>query len=118
MTGFGQTNLIKATLLGRCPSCGRGPLFSGFLKPALACSACGLDFQSLDAGDGPAVFAILIVGAIVSGGALVLEASYQPPYWVHALIWVPTILILSLALLRLLKAWLMVMAYKHKAAEA
>ena len=118
MTGPDATKFYKAIILGRCPRCGRGPLFSGFLKPALACSSCALDMRNLEAGDGPAVFAILIVGAIVCAGALVVEVSYQPPYWVHAIIWVPTILVLSLGLLRLLKSWLMIMQYRHEAAEA
>jgi uncharacterized protein (DUF983 family) len=63
------------------------------------------------------VFVILIVGAIVAGGALLLEIAYQPPYWVHALIWGPALLILSLAFLRPLKAALIVLQYKHRAEE-
>lgn len=63
------------------------------------------------------MFVILIVGAIVAGGALLLEIAYQPPYWVHALIWGPALLILSLAFLRPLKAALIVLQYKHRAEE-
>ncbi len=70
-----------------------------------------------DAGDGPAVFVILIVGAIVAGSALVVEVKYQPPYWVHAVLWLPLILILSFVMLRLVKSTLLVLQYKHRAGE-
>ncbi len=49
-----------------------------------------------DAGDGPAVFVILIVGAIVCAAALYVEFTFQPPYWVHAVLWIPTVTILTL----------------------
>jgi uncharacterized protein (DUF983 family) len=70
-----------------------------------------------DAGDGPAVFAILIVGAIVAGGALFVEFRYQPPYWLHAVLWVPLICILTFVLLRLIKSLLLVLQYTHQAGE-
>jgi uncharacterized protein (DUF983 family) len=110
-------SVLVASLLGRCPRCGKGSLFGGYLNVARSCSACGLDFTGFEAGDGPAVFVILIVGAIVAGGALIVEVSFQPPYWVHALIWGPALLILSLGLLRPLKAALIVLQYKHRAEE-
>ena len=113
----GGPSVVYASLLGRCPRCGNGKLFGGFLDIAPACSACGLDFSHFEAGDGPAVFVILIVGAIVAGGALVTEVRFHPPYWVHALIWLPAIIILSLGLLRPLKAGLIVLQYKHRAEE-
>lgn len=70
-----------------------------------------------DAGDGPAVFVILIVGAMVCAAALFVEFTFQPPYWVHAALWIPTTAILSLALLRLAKSLLLVLQYRHKAGE-
>ncbi len=63
------------------------------------------------------MFVILIVGAIVAGGALIVEVAFQPPYWVHALIWGPSLVILSLAFLRPLKAAMIVLQYKHRAEE-
>ena len=108
----------SAWVLGRCPRCGKGKLFHGFLGVAKACSVCGLDYSGFEAGDGPAVFVILIVGAIVAGGALITEVAFHPPYWVHAVIWGPAILILSLGLLRPLKAALIVQQYRHRAEEA
>lgn len=112
-----QANPAYAILFSRCPRCGRGPLFSGYLKQANACSVCGLDYSSFHVDDGPAAFAVFIVGFVVAGGALVLEVAYHPPYWVHAVIWLPAIVILTLMVLRPLKAWLAVMQYRHQAAE-
>ena len=107
----------RAALFGRCPRCGKGRLFDGYLHIAPHCSACGLDYAMFDAGDGPAVFVILIVGAIVAGSALVVEVKYSPPYWVHAVLWIPLILVLSFAMLRFMKSLLLVLQYKHKAGE-
>ena len=76
-----------------------------------------LDYAPFDAGDGPAVFVILIVGAIVAGSALFVEVKFEPPYWVHMVLWIPLILILSLAMLRFMKSLLLVLQYKHKAGE-
>jgi uncharacterized protein (DUF983 family) len=106
-----------AALRGRCPRCGEGKLFDGYLQIAPRCSACGLDYAMFDAGDGPAVFVILIVGAIVAGSALVVEVKYSPSYWVHMVIWIPLILLLSFTMLRFMKSLLLVLQYKHKAGE-
>lgn len=102
---------------GRCPRCGDGRLFTGFLNVAPACGACGLDYSFADSGDGPAVFVILIVGFIVAGGALILEFSAQPPYWLHAVIWVPLTLVLSLVMLRAMKGFMIAQQYRHQAGE-
>ncbi len=112
-----EPNTLRAALLGRCPRCGIGKLFAGYLTVAARCTSCGLDFAGFDAGDGPSVFVILIVGFIVAGGALIVEATFSPPYWVHAVIWLPLILILTFAFLRLAKALLLVLQYKHQAHE-
>src|SRR5665811_375382 len=71
---------ISRGLRGRCPACGEGKLFQGFLTLRPACESCGLDFGFADSGDGPAVFVILIGGAIVVFAALMTEVVYQPPY--------------------------------------
>lgn len=109
---------IRTALLGRCPRCGEGTLFCGYLNVARRCARCGLDFANFDPGDGPAVFVILIVGFLVAGGALLVEVAFQPPYWVHAVIWIPAILVLAFTFLRLVKSTLMVLQYKHGAGEA
>jgi uncharacterized protein (DUF983 family) len=101
----------------RCPRCGEGKLFQGFLTLRPACEHCGLDFDFADAGDGPAVFVILIGGAIVVFAALITEVVYQPPYWLHALLWLPMILIVTVAPLRPIKGLMIALQYHHRAEE-
>ena len=108
---------IARGLRGQCPRCGKGRLFQGFLTLRPACESCSLDFGFADAGDGPAVFVILIGGAIVVFAALVTEAVYQPPYWMHAMLWLPLIMVVTLAPLRPVKGLLVALQYHHKAAE-
>lgn len=108
---------VSYSIRGRCPRCGKGKLFAGFLEPAESCSNCELDYSFADAGDGPAVFIVLIVGFIVVALALIVEVTWSWPYWLHAVVWVPLILGLSLGLLRPLKGWFIGMQYRHKAAE-
>jgi len=108
---------ILTGLSGRCPRCRQGSLFAGFLSVGKTCDACGLDYAFADAGDGPAVFVILISGFIVVGSALIVEVLYQPPFWLHALLWGPLILVVTLLPLRLLKGLLIVLQYHHDAAE-
>jgi uncharacterized protein (DUF983 family) len=108
---------IARGLRGRCPACGQGRLFKGFLGLRPACEKCGTDFNFADAGDGPAVFVILIGGAIVVFAALMTEIVYQPPYWLHAALWLPLILIVTLGPLRPIKGLLIALQYHHKAAE-
>jgi uncharacterized protein (DUF983 family) len=107
---------IQAGLKGRCPRCGEGKLFSGFLSVGRECSNCRLDYSFADAGDGPAVFVILIVGFIVVGSALWMEVTLAPPLWVHFILWIPLAIVLSLAALRLLKGVLITLQYANKAA--
>ncbi len=107
----------SAGLACRCPRCGKGRLFHGFLALAPRCDACGLDYSFIDAGDGPAVFIIMLAGFIVVAAALIVEVAYQPPFWVHAALWVPLILITTLGPLRPMKGVLIALQYHHKAAE-
>jgi len=116
--GAATNNLpIGRGLRGRCPRCGEGRLFQGFLSLRPACERCGLDFSFADAGDGPAVFVILIGGFIVVFAALMTEIFFQPPYWLHAALWLPLILAVTLAPLRMIKGLLIALQYHHKAAE-
>jgi uncharacterized protein (DUF983 family) len=108
---------VAAGLSCRCPGCGTGKLFQGFLTLRPRCEACGLDYAFIDSGDGPAVFVILIAGFIVVGAALVVEMRYQPPFWLHAVLWVPLILLVTLLPLRLIKGLLIALQFHHKAAE-
>ncbi|MBG0808948.1 DUF983 domain-containing protein [Methylosinus sp. H3A] len=106
-----------AGLLGRCPRCGKGHVFSGFLELAPACEVCGLDLAFADSGDGPAVFVMTIAGFIVVGAALYVEVAYSPPYWVHGLIFLPLTVIVCAGLLRPAKSLLIALQYFNKAEE-
>jgi uncharacterized protein (DUF983 family) len=108
---------IASGLLGHCPGCGNGRLFKGFLGLRPSCEKCGIDYGFADAGDGPAVFVILIGGAIVVFAALMTEVVYQPPYWLHAALWLPLVLLVTLGPLRPIKGLLIALQYHHKAAE-
>ena len=101
----------------RCPRCGRGKLYAGFLTLAPRCDACGLDYAFIDAGDGPAIFIIMIAGAIVVACALIVEVKYQPPFWLHAALWLPLIAATTLLPLRSMKSLLIALQFHHKAAE-
>jgi uncharacterized protein (DUF983 family) len=104
-------------IAGRCPACGHGRLFSGYLTLAPACEACSLDYHFADSGDGPAVFVILVTGFLVVGAALAVEILYAPPYWLHALLWGPLAVLLPLVLLRSFKGVLIALQYRNKAEE-
>ncbi|MGB0085220.1 MAG: DUF983 domain-containing protein [Rhodomicrobiaceae bacterium] len=114
---FPAVSPFYAGLLCRCPRCGKGRLFKGYLALAERCDHCGLDYAFANSGDGPAVFIILIAGFIVTGAALVVEVKYQPPLWVHAALWLPLGLGLPLLLLRPFKATLLALQYRFRAEE-
>ncbi|TNE59593.1 MAG: DUF983 domain-containing protein [Alphaproteobacteria bacterium] len=99
----------------RCPRCGQGRLFKGFLKFAPECSHCELDFAAGDTADGPAVAIMFVVGTVVVGGALFVEIVYMPPMWVHMALWGPLTLLLSVGLLRPLKGVTFALQYFFKA---
>jgi uncharacterized protein (DUF983 family) len=115
-----QSSLSQTMLRGlacKCPRCGAGSLFTGFLTLRPSCGECGLDYAFIDAGDGPAVFIILIAGFIVVFCALIVEVMYRPPFWLHAVLWVPLVLVTTLVPLRPMKALLIALQYHHKAQE-
>jgi uncharacterized protein (DUF983 family) len=109
---------FRAGLACKCPRCGRGPLYSGFLAVAERCSVCGLDLQKGDSGDGPAVFIIFILGILVVPLALLFEAKVEPPMWLHVAIWPAVILGTALGLLRPVKGVLIALQYRHKASDS
>lgn len=117
MTYYQDQSPVSTGLRGRCPRCGEGHLFDGFLTVKPKCSACGLDYSFADAGDGPAVFVILLAGFIICAMALVVEVKYSPPYWVHAIIFLPLVLIVCLGLLRPLKGVMIAIQYRSSARE-
>ncbi|WP_119389952.1 DUF983 domain-containing protein [Taklimakanibacter lacteus] len=108
---------IKTGLSGRCPRCGRGRLFQGYLSVAKSCSSCGLSFDFADSGDGAAWFVMLFVCIFGVGSILGIEVAYSPPFWVHLLIAIPVIVLLPLLLLRPAKGVLLCQQWKTKASE-
>jgi uncharacterized protein (DUF983 family) len=108
---------LAAGLAGRCPRCGRGLLFRGFLAVAPRCGACGLDLSAQDSGDGPVAFIVLLVGFVVVIAALLVEVGYAWPVWLHLLVWLPLAALLCLALMRPLKGALIGLQYQHRRHE-
>ncbi len=109
--------LSEAMLRGarlRCPSCGEGPLYRSYLKVADRCTSCGEELHHHRADDAPAYFAITIVGHIVVGGILILERLYAPETWVHMVLWLPLTLLLSLALLPVIKGALVGLQWANR----
>ncbi len=111
---YPPVSILAAALLCRCPRCGAGKLYDGLLSVAPACSRCGLDLRAEDSGDGPAVFVMLILGAITVGLAIAVEILFSPPLWVHLVLWTPLVIGGSILLLRPLKAGLIALQYRHR----
>jgi len=108
---------VQVALRGLCPRCGAPTLFSGWVRFADRCSACGLDISAFNVGDGPAAFLILILGGVIVAAAITLELSLSPPFWVHMLIWIPVTAIAVVGALRISKAALLALEYRNKARE-
>lgn len=108
---------LLAGLLCRCPRCGTGKLFARYLKLNTACPVCHLDLKFADSGDGPAIFVIFIVAPVVIVLALVVDAVFGPPPFVHLFLWIPATLALSLLLLPPFKGALVSLQYRHDAHE-
>jgi uncharacterized protein (DUF983 family) len=92
-------------------------LFSGAVRFSASCGQCHLDFSQFNVGDGPAAFLIMIVGGLVTIGAVSLQLNVEPPFWVHILLWVPVTAALVVGLLRLAKGALLVLEYRNRARE-
>jgi uncharacterized protein (DUF983 family) len=108
---------LSTGLRCKCPRCGEAPLFDGLLSVKPRCPSCDLDLAKVDAGDGPAVFVILILGFIVVGLALWVELRFAPPLWLHMVLWAPLILGGAIGMLRPFKATLIALQFKHKASS-
>lgn len=108
---------ISTGLNCRCPRCGEGRLFRGFLSLRPACESCGLDFAFADSADGPAVFIMFIAGFAIVGAALYVEIMWEPPIWVHMLVWLPLATLLCLGLLRPSKGLAIALQYANRAEE-
>ena len=117
MAEWPRQSPVDTALRGACPRCGKGRLFDGLLRVADSCQACGLDLRGNDAGDGPAVFVILGLGAIVMMLVFWFEFRFDPPWWLHLLIWPPLTFAAAAWMLRVLKAWLIAQQYRHRSTE-
>ncbi|WP_328587487.1 DUF983 domain-containing protein [Algihabitans albus] len=93
-------------------------MFRGFLTVAERCAVCGEDLQKAESGDGPAVFIIFALGAVIVPLAWWVEVVFAPPYWLHAVLWPLAILALTLALLRPFKATLIALQFRNKASDS
>jgi uncharacterized protein (DUF983 family) len=113
-----KINPFLTGLMCRCPNCGEGPLFDGYLKVRDRCEACGADLTKADSGDGPVVFILLIVGGIGCFGLLFTEVAFNPPIWLELVIWLPLIAIMTLAALRPFKGAMIAMQFHNRAGEA
>lgn len=113
-----RINPIRAGLLCRCPNCGKGPLFAGFLKVVDRCAVCGFDFTHMNTGDGAAIFIMQIAGGIVVFGALFVQIAYSPPIWAMLVVALPLVLALSLGLMRPGKGVMIALQMRNKAGQA
>ena len=112
-----QISIVAATLRCCCPRCGRGKLFAGLLTLRPACSVCGLDFGRSDTGDAGAVIVIMVLGAIVIILAFWVEFRFNPPLWVHAVLWPAITLPMSVLLTRPMKAALVAAQFRTRPGE-
>ena len=108
---------LSAGLRGRCPRCGIGALFSGYLTVAPVCKHCGLGLSGHDSGDGPAVAATFILGTAVIALAAAVEITFAPPLWLHAVLWAPAVIGGTLVLLRPLKGLTIAIQYRTRAVD-
>lgn len=97
------TTAIGRGLRGRCPACGEGKIFDGFLKVAAHCNACNAPLGLARADDAPPYFTILIVGHIVVPLLFIVDRWQQPALWIMSAIFVPLTLALTLSLIRPIK---------------
>lgn len=114
---YAEQSPVRVAIRSRCPRCGRGPLFAGFLELAQRCEACGLDYAFADPADGPAFFVMMTAAVPATAFSIWLELSYGPPWWVHVVTTLPVVLIACTLPLRFFKGWLVATQFVRKAAE-
>jgi uncharacterized protein (DUF983 family) len=114
----GRPGIARAALFGLCPECGASTLFAGTAKFSDRCEQCGLDFGKFNVGDGPAALLTMVIGALVIVLAIILDAAFRPPFWVHILIWIPFTVGSTTLSLRMAKAALLTLEHRNQAGEA
>lgn len=115
---FPRQSSIATGLRCACPRCGRGPLYTGLLTFRDRCPACDFDYSRLNADDGAAFFVIVLFSALVIPFAAWFQAAVEPAVWVHFVIWIPIIVVGTVFLMRIVKAWLVAEQFKHKVDDA
>lgn len=105
---------VSAAVRCVCPRCGEAGLFQGLLTLRTRCPRCGLGYADVDVGDGPAIFVIFFVSVLVGGLALWVEFTFEPPLWLHVVLWAPIITILAIGLSRAIKAFLVAQTWRHR----
>jgi len=109
--------LLSTALKGRCPRCGKGSLFQGYIRVAPQCPVCGLSLAGNDTGDGPAFFIMLPLCIITAISALLLDRLVGPPMWVHMVVWPVFIALFVGASLRPVKAIMIGLQYRYRDIE-
>jgi len=109
--------ILKVAARSKCPQCGKGKLFDGFLKLAPRCDVCGLDYSFADPADGPAFFVMMGMAIPVTALAVWIELAFEPPVWVHLVTTVPFLLLTCIPPLRFLKGALVASQYVNRAEE-
>jgi len=113
-----KPSILRAAFFGHCPDCGAKTLFDGPARFTDKCDNCGLDYSGYNVGDGPAAFLTLGVGAIIITLAILLDIAARPPFWLHALIWIPVTAALTVLSLRMAKGMLLITEHRRDAHEA
>ena len=116
MTDYPRLSTLKTGLACRCPRCGKGALFKGYLTLRTECPECGLGYGFADPADGPAFFVMTAVGLVGMILLMAFDFIVHPPIWVHAVVTLPILVAMCMGCLRPFKAWLVAEQYVHKAA--
>jgi uncharacterized protein (DUF983 family) len=101
-------------LMCRCPRCGVGPLFTGFIKVRDRCPNCGEPMLHHRADDMPPYVVTFIVGHVIVGLMLTVEVEYAPPMWLHAALWLPLTILMCVALLRPVKGAIVAYQWSYR----
>ena len=114
---YPELSPLTTGLTAKCPRCGRGKLFDGYLSVAKSCQNCRLSYAFADSGDGAAWFVMLFTCVVGVGSILGLEIAYAPPFWAHVLLAIPVLILMPLILLRPVKGFLLCQQWITKARE-
>ena len=117
MSMTAKETILKFGWKCRCPRCGQGPLFDGFLALAPKCEACGLDYAFADPADGPAFFVMMTMAFPATAFGVWVELAYEPALWVHLITTLPFLLLSCIPPIRPFKGMLIASQYVHKAEE-